>query len=156
SSASRYVANVCNRGVDDIAVLQSDTRRRCVRVRLVKHADGTTTDGHLPNGRYILPIEIHTVGDEITMTVDYINISEGSKCRGRSSSQRDTLDSASRSSVGREEVSPPYAVHLSKDDVTELHAGLGVQQDFLTGDGVLGGSPDAGRGGIVVREIEVA
>jgi hypothetical protein len=67
--------------------------------------------------------------------------------------QRDALDRGGRSPVGREEVSPERAVDLCEDDVTKAGARLGVELDFLTGEGALGGSPDAGRGGVVVCEV---
>jgi len=105
---------------------------------------------------HIPPIEVHAVGDEVTMAVGYVDVGDRGEDSGRSPSQRDALDCGGRSAVVREEVSPEHAVDLCEDDVAKAGAGLGIEQDFLTGEGALGGSPDARRGGVVVCEVEVA
>src|SRR6266702_240969 len=105
---------------------------------------------------YVLPIEVHAVGDEVAMAVGHVDVGDCGEDSGRSPGQRDALDGRGRSPVMRERVSPKCAVDLCEDDVAKAGAWLRVEQDLLTREGALGGSPDAGRGGVVVGEVEVA
>jgi hypothetical protein len=96
---------------------------------------------------HILPIEIYAVGDEVAMAVGDVDVGDCGEDGGGSPRQRDALDRNGRSTALREEIPPECAIDLGEDDVAKAGARLGVEQDFLTGQGALGGSPDAGRGG---------
>ena len=144
------------RGADDIAVLQSEVGGRCVRACLVEHGDRASLDGHLPHGLYILPIQIHAVGDEVAMAVSHVDVGDRGQDCGRSSRQRDALNRRGPASVVGKEVSPERAADLGIDDVTKAGEWLRLEQDFLAGHGALSGSPDTGRCRVVVGEVEVA
>jgi hypothetical protein len=108
---------------------------------LVEHGDRASLDGHLTHGLYILPIQIHAVGDEVAMAVSHVDVGDRGQDCGRSSRQRDALNCGSPASVVRKKVSPERAADLGIDDVTKAGGWLRVEQGFLPGQGALGGSP---------------
>ncbi|MFL5696960.1 MAG: hypothetical protein ACJ797_07620 [Ktedonobacteraceae bacterium] len=143
--------NVGHGGVDDVPVLQSEACGRCVRACRVEHGDRTTTDWHLPHGNVVLPVEIHAVGDEVAMAVGHVDVLYLRADIDRwSPGQGNAPDrDGSRCRRQLEEVSPPNAVDLCEDDVTESRVRLAPEDEFLTRARALGGPPYDGSVAVV-------